>query len=78
MTTQFNDIRKNLSKISKFIVWLCSYCDQEGRIIDESLSPVGSIVVLSHKVLELVTRDHNTGFIFFFGVVNGVVYIGLW
>ena len=80
MTTPFNNRRKCISKISKFLVWLCSYCDQEGGIICELMSLVGSIVILSHTVLELVNHDHTMVFYFilFFGVVIRVVYIGLW
>ena len=74
LTTPFNNRRKFISKISKFIVWLFSYCDQEGRIICESLSLVGSIVIISKKVLELVTHDHNMGcFLFYFwGLLLGL------
>ena len=65
MTTPFNNRRNFISEILTFIVWLCSYCDQEGRIVYEFLLLVESIVILSHRVLELVTRDHNIGFYFF-------------
>ena len=78
LTTPFNNRRTFISKISKFVVWLFSYCDQEGRIICDFLSLVGSIVILSHKVLELVTHDHNMGFFLFLsGFFNWDFLLGL-
>ena len=79
LTTPFNNRRTFISKISKFVVWLFSYCDQEGRIICDFLSLVGSIVILSHKshkVLELVTRYHDMGcfYYIFGGCYWGCVY----
>ena len=78
MKTSFSNRRTFISKISNFIVWLFSYCGQEGRIICDFLSLVGSIVIISHKVLELVNRDHNIGFFFLYfgGCYWGYVYKG--
>ena len=59
LATPFNNRRNFISKISKILVWLCSYCDQGGRIIYDFL-------LANWKYCKYITQIIGIVFLFYF------------